>query len=166
MHRFLTAAAAIALLATPALADGIYAELHTGYDGVTFNGNTYGGVGYGVGLGYEVTLGGKVYAAVEASADDSTAKSSLFGVKTGRDLSAVAKLGVGITRNISVYALGGYSNARLKGPGGADNLKGIRAGAGWRYKLGQAYVKGEFLYTNYEQGVKRYQGVAGIGYQF
>ena len=51
MHRFLTAAAAIALLATPALADGIYAELHTGYDGVTFNGNTYGGVGYGVGLG-------------------------------------------------------------------------------------------------------------------
>ena len=42
MLRFFTAAAAAAaaLLASPALADGVYAELHTGYDGVTFGGNT------------------------------------------------------------------------------------------------------------------------------
>ncbi len=166
MLRILAATAAAALLATPVAADGIYAELLTGYDGVTFGGNRYGGVAYGLGLGAEVTLGGKVYAAVEASATDSTTKSKLLGVTSGRDLAAVAKLGFGVTENISIYALGGYSNARLKAPGGGTNLKGIRGGVGWRYKIGQAYVKGEFLYTNYEQGVKRYQGLAGLGYQF
>jgi outer membrane immunogenic protein len=166
MLRFLTTAAAAALLATPATADGFYAELHTGYDGVTFGGNTYGGVAYGVGLGAEVTLGGKVYAAIEADADDSTTKSKFLAVESGRDLSAIAKLGVAITDNISLYALGGYSNARLKGPGGSTDLDGIRGGVGWRYKMGQAYVKGEFLYTNYESGLERYQGMAGIGYQF
>ena len=166
MLRFVTAAAAAALLASPALADGVYAELHTGYDGVTFGGNTYGGVAYGAGLGYEVTLGGKVYAAIEANADDSSTKSSFLGVKSGRDLSAIAKAGIGITDNLGLYVLGGYTNARLKGPGGSANLDGARAGVGWRYKFGKAYVKGEFLYSNYESGVERYQGVAGIGYQF
>ena len=166
MLRFLAATAAAALLATPAMADGIYAELLTGYDGVTFGGNNYGGVAYGLGLGAEVTIAGKVYAAVEVNGTDSTTKSTFLGVTSGRNLAAVGKLGFGITRNISLYALGGYSKARLKGPGGTTSLNGIRAGVGGRYKLGQAYVKGEFLYTNYEQGVKRYQGLAGIGYQF
>lgn len=166
MLRFLAVTAAAVLLAAPARADGVYAELLTGYDGVTFSGNNYGGVAYGLGLGAEVTISGIVYGAVEVSAADSTAKSQLLGVTTGRDLAAIGKLGFGITENISLYALGGYSKARLKGPGGTSSLAGIRAGLGWRYKLGQAYVKGEFLYTNYEQGVKRYQGLAGIGYQF
>ena len=166
MLRFFAATAAATLFATPAMADSFYAELHTGYDGVTFAGDTYGGVAYGGGLGYEVTVSGQVYAAVEANADDSTTKSSFLGVKSGRDLSAIAKLGVGITEDISIYALGGYTNARLKGPGGAVNLDGVRAGLGWRYKIGKTYVKGEFLYSNYEQGVARYQGMAGIGYQF
>ena len=166
MLRFAVAAAVIVLAASPAAADGVHAELLTGYDGVTFGGNTYGGVSYGVGLGAEVTVAGRVYVGAEGTATGSTAKSSRLSVKARRDLAAVAKIGVGITENISLYALGGYSNALVKGPGGAEKLDGIRAGLGWRYKLGQVYMKGEFLYTNYEQGVKRYQGIAGLGYEF
>ncbi|WP_340315301.1 outer membrane beta-barrel protein [Rhizorhabdus argentea] len=166
MFRFLTAAAAVALFATPALADNVYIELHSGYDGVTYAGNTYGGIAYGAGLGYEVTLGGKVYAAVEGDIDDSSSKSDFFGIKAGRDISAVGKLGVGVTDSLSIYVLGGYTNARLKGPGGSTDLDGARVGIGWRYDVGKAYIKTEFLYSNYELGFTRYQGMAGLGYKF
>jgi len=54
MLRFLTAAAVAALFVAPAMADNVYIELHSGYDGVTYAGNTYGGIAYGAGLGYEV----------------------------------------------------------------------------------------------------------------
>ncbi|MBW8910511.1 MAG: outer membrane beta-barrel protein [Sphingomonas sp.] len=163
MSRFLAAAAAAALFASPALADHVYIELHSGYDGVTYAGNTYGGIAYGAGLGYEVTLGGKVYAAVEGNVDDSSSKSDFYGVKAGRDLSAVGKLGVGVTDNLSIYVLAGYTNTKIEGFGTVD---GARAGIGWRYDVGKAYIKTEFLYSNYELGFTRYQGMAGLGYKF
>jgi len=159
-------AAAAALFATPALADNVFAELHGGYDAVTFGGHAYGGIAYGAGLGYEVTLHGKTYVAVQANADGSSAKSSFLKVKSGRDLSVVGKFGLAVTENISVYALAGYSNGRLSGPAGHRSLSGARVGGGWRYRVGQAYVKGEFVYTNYESGVARYQAIAGLGYLF
>jgi len=72
----------------------------------------------------------------------------------------------GVTDNLSIYVLGGYANARLKGFGGSIDLDGARAGIGWRYDVGKAYIKTEFLYSNYELGFTRYQGMAGLGYKF
>ena len=155
-----------ALFVAPAQAGELFAELHGGYDGVVYAGHSYPGIDYGGGLGYEVTWHRKIYAAVQADLDNSTSKSSALGTRAALDLSAFAKLGVDLTEHISVYALGGYSRARLRHLAGRQTLDGVRGGLGWRYRIDHIYVKGEFDFTHYEKHVKRYQGIAGVGYMF
>lgn len=173
-------AAAAAVLPTAANAQA-YVQVETGLDVVDVNPGSDEGVLYGVAAGYEFPLGSNVFAAVEAGIADSTTKdcardgAERLCVKTGRDLSATLRLGTNLSENSKLYALGGYTNARVKATytDGTDswsdgaNLDGFRLGAGYQHNFGQnLFGKIEYRYSNYEAGVERHQGVVAIGAKF
>ncbi len=127
------------------------------------------GVAYGVGIGYDVDMGGFVLGA-EAELTDSTADSDytdpytnfgLGAVDAGRDIYVGARLGFKATPQTLVYAKGGYTNARFNfiGTDGTTNYDtnidtdGWRLGAGVEQKLGtNAFAKLEYRYSNYSKG--------------
>src|SRR3546814_4492341 len=76
---------------------------------------------YGVGIGYDIAVGGAVLG-VEAELTDSTAKSDRhsyvddfgFGrVDAGRDIYVGARAGILATPSMLVYVKGGYTNEKL-----------------------------------------------------
>lgn len=173
----LALAAALATVATPALAQdtedfsGAKATVITGYDVVDLN--TPGvrnpdGLIYGLGLGYDVQKGSTVFG-VEAEVSDSTARlkaGAATVAETSRDLYIGGRVGV-VTGKTLIYAKAGYSNFRLLTVAGNGNADGFRAGAGVEHKLtDKVFAKVEYRYTDYEAGMTRHQGVAGIGIRF
>lgn len=125
---------------------------------------------YGVGVGYDVALGG-VVVGVEAEWVESEAQSEydttaftdygVGNVSAGRDLYAGIRVGVPVTPSTLVYAKGGYTNAQydmLATDNTTDinndiDLDGWRVGAGIEQNLGGSFfVKGEYRYSNYGQG--------------
>lgn len=128
------------------------------------------GLLYGVGVGYDIDLGGVVVGA-EGELTDSTANTKYkngdfegfgFGnVKAGRDLYVGARVGAKVAPNALVYVKGGYTNARLniRSNDGATtynekfDLDGWRAGAGAEVALSNnLYTKLEYRYSNYSKG--------------
>jgi outer membrane immunogenic protein len=96
----------------------------------------------------------------------------------GRDLYLGGRIGVAIAPNTLLYGKAGYTNIRIGafldgGTGGGNNLlfseelDGVRVGAGVEQKLGRnAFIKGEYRYSNYEAGQRKHDGVVGIGFRF
>ena len=182
MKKLTIAALAAAAAVLPAAANAqAYVQVETGLDVVDVNPGSDEGVLYGVAAGYEFPLGSNVFAAVEAGIADSTTKdcardgAERLCVKTGRDLSATLRLGTNLSENSKLYALGGYTNARVKATytDGTDswsdgaNLDGFRLGAGYQHNFGQnLFGKIEYRYSNYEAGVERHQGVVAVGAKF
>lgn len=185
MKRFVVAALAALMFAVPAHADDAVTyriEAHGGWDRVAQGGGGDDGLLYGIAIGADVPIGSMAFIGFEAGADLGSAKQcvQLLGAsvcdEAKRDLSAVARVGFTVGGGVKLYALGGYSNARIKetatlvvfpGPitvSSSSNGNGLRAGAGAEIKLGKAaYTKLEYRYTNYEHGFSRHQVVAGIG---
>lgn len=185
MRKFLVIAASAAAVAVPAAAHaGAYAQVQTGLDSVSVAGESDEGVAFGGALGYEIPLGEKLFAGVEASVDDSTTKdcvSDLFVlgdrtcVKTGRDLSLVARLGTRLGEKSSIYVLAGYTNARIKGTytDGVDSISdgengdGVRLGAGYQLNFSdKLFGKLEYRYSNYESDFSRHNALVAVGYNF
>lgn len=179
-----------ALAATPALAQtgvaaapaGPRVEAIVGYDRVKVDFSDFGandsikdtGLVYGVGAGYDVPLNGSVSVGADVEATGSTAKRD-FGVdselKTGRDLYAGGRVSFGIADNSNVYVKAGYTNLRVKGEvagvSESENLDGYRLGGGAQFGLGgNAYVGGEYRFSDYEDDVSRHQLVATVGTRF
>lgn len=167
-------------------AEGIVGWDRTNYDIVNGFGVKDNGVVYGFGLGYDAQMVG-VVAGLEGEISDSTAKKCLNSldvvgdracVKAGRDLYVGGRVGTVVGGSTLLYAKAGYTNARFNatyrdGGTGADNfsdhtnLDGIRLGVGAEYAIGpNSFVKAEYRYSNYEQGVSRNQVVAGFGFRF
>jgi outer membrane immunogenic protein len=184
MSKFIYAALfASAAIAAPALAQdagtgtfsGAHVEAIGGWDRVRGGGSHDDGALYGVGAGYDIRRGNTVFG-VEGEASDSTQKEELGGVTqhAARDLYAGGRVGVVVGGNNLLYAKAGYTNARYTVSGtatGVDlahgNLDGVRVGAGLEHALGsRAFVKTEYRYSDYEQGVSRHQVVAGVGLRF
>ena len=177
-------AVAAAAFTTPAFAQGAYIQFQGGYDEVSAAGESDSGVAYGLALGYEFPLTETMFAGVEVSADDSSTKECADDVlaagdelciKTGRDLAAVVRLGANIGSSSQLYALGGYTNARLKvtyddgvtSDSAAENGDGFRLGAGFKQTFSQnIYGKIEYRYSNYESDFSRHQVLAAIGFGF
>ncbi|MGE4322237.1 MAG: outer membrane protein [Sphingobium sp.] len=172
------AAAAVSAVSAPAFAQeaapftGPRAEVLVGYDKVDTNGSGIGnpdGLLYGIGLGYDVAVGGAILG-IEGEVTDSTANANYFGddVDAERDLYIGARAGFVIGDQALAYVKAGYTNARIKQEGfSGDNLDGVRVGAGLEYKLGgQLFLKGEYRYSNYELDVERHQVVGGVGIRF
>lgn len=178
MKKIALALAALTLPAVPALAQddsafaGPSATVVTGYDVVDLN--TPGvrnpdGVVYGLGLGYDIQKGRTVFG-IEAEVADSSAKlkaGAITAAETGRDLYIGGRIGMVAGSRALIYAKVGYTNARLLSSFGNGNLDGVRVGAGIEYKMTDAiFGKIEYRYSNYEGGVERQQGLAGLGVRF
>jgi outer membrane immunogenic protein len=175
-------AASAAALATPAMAQdagqafsGAHAEVLGGWDRVQGEGTHDDGVLYGVGAGYDLRRGNAVFGN-EGEASDSTQKENVGALTehASRDLYVGGRVGAVVGGNNLLYAKAGYTNARYSVSGtdtGVDlahgNLDGVRVGAGVEHQLGShTFLKAEYRYSNYEQGVSRNQVVAGFGVRF
>jgi len=174
-----------ALLAAPAAhAEGLRAELHTGYDNISVGGESSDGVAYGFAVGYDKNVSDKSFLGFEASFDDSTTRDCVKGlvvagdrtcIGAGRDLSVVVRAGYNLTDTSSIYLLTGYTNARIVASyrngttttRSSDNGDGFRAGAGYQFGItDKIYGKAEYRYSNYEAGFSRHQGLVGVGISF
>ena len=184
MSKFIFAALLASAVAAPALAQdagsgptftGAHVEALGGWDRVQANGGHDDGILYGVGAGYDIQRGGAVIG-IEGEATVSTQKQT-FGAlteKASRDLYVGGRVGTVVGGNNLLYLKAGYTNARFKAEGTATgvnvaegNLDGVRVGAGVEHALSNhAFVKAEYRYSNYEQGVSRNQVLAGVGLRF
>lgn len=215
MRKFLIATLAATTVATPAFAqvaaspftgpriEGLigYDSLRSGErdDGVDMNENngdeTIDGVGFGVGVGYDVDVGGFVLG-VEGEFSESTgdqdSDESIDGfstsVETGRDLYVGGRAGYVVAPSTMVYAKGGYTNVAIEADfdDGTDrfefdtNADGFRLGAGVEQLIGtNSYAKLEYRYSNYDNlevnggtdlsadiDLDRHQVMAGFGVRF
>ena len=127
------------------------------------------GLLYGVGVGYDVNLGGAVVG-VEGEWTDSTAKSDRFDptdqfgfgrVSQGRDLYVGARAGILADPATLVYVKGGYTNSKLNVLAGNTNettdtsfkLDGWRIGGGVERAINaNTFAKVEYRYSNYTDG--------------
>ncbi|MEA3389348.1 outer membrane protein [Sphingobium sp. CCH11-B1] len=127
------------------------------------------GLLYGVGVGYDVNLGGAVVG-VEGEWTDSTAKSDRFDptdqfgfgrVSQGRDLYVGARAGILANPSTLVYVKGGYTNSKLNVLAGNTNettdtsfkLDGWRIGGGVERAINaNTFAKVEYRYSNYTDG--------------
>lgn len=176
------ALAAVPAAATPALAQaaaptgsfsGPRIEAIGGWDRLQAGGGHDDGIVYGVGAGYDLQRGNTVFG-IEGEASDSSQKERVGTLTQNakRDLYVGGRIGAVVGGNNLVYAKAGYTNARYSVTGtgtgtlAAGNLDGVRVGAGIEHQMGRSYVKAEYRYSNYEQGVSRNQVVAGIGLRF
>lgn len=196
MKTFVTVAAAAALFAIPtAVQAQAFVQAEAGVDSVSFDGESEAGFAYGVTAGYDLPLSSGMFVGVQGTYSDGAAKRCLRDVyeagdkaciEAGRDVAALVRLGTTVGEKGKLYVMGGYANARAdvtyNGPsvddieselgvglglGGHADLDGLRVGAGYEYALGDKYfVKAEYRYSNYEQGVSRHSGVVGLGVKF
>jgi outer membrane immunogenic protein len=195
MRKFAFAAALLAgTIATPVFAQdnannlgGFRVEGVVGYDHPSISGEGADGITYGMGVGYDFQSGNAIFGveaeATESNADESTTGFAIPGdslrVSAGRDLYVGGRAGFGIGGNSLIYAKAGYTNARVRvayddgtAATAADfvdrtNLDGVRVGAGAQIGLGSnAYLKTEYRYSNYQDGVDRHQVVGGLGVRF
>lgn len=191
MRKFVIAAVLAAGVSTPALAQsnadafsGFRLEALAGYDNTSVDndgdfspgtqdrfddgsGEGLDGFLYGIGIGYDVPVGGAILG-IEGEWTDSTAGESddaPFGpgssasFEAERDFYVGARVGVPVSPQALLYARGGYTNARFgldaeDGAGFAQDfdasLDGFRVGAGIEYLLGgNVYGKVEYRYSNY-----------------
>lgn len=193
MRMFLVAALLAGTASTPALAQnaapftGPRVEGIVGWDrNQVEDAGHKDGVVYGGAIGYDMQLGNAV-AGIEAEATDSSADTCGHDVTvTGdrlcvgakRDLYVGGRIGAVVGGNNLIYAKAGYTNARFgydyddggNGStdfGGGRNLDGVRVGAGVEHALGtRTYLKAEYRYSNYQDGVEKHQAVAGFGVRF
>lgn len=190
MRTLLLAAVAAAGLATPAMAQdapagtGFRAEAVAGWDHVgelDNNVEASDGFLYGGAIGYDVAIGGITLGA-DAELTGSTLKASgaavpgpgTVGASAGRDIYVGGRIGVPVTPGTTLYAKGGYTNARINysfngADAGSDDQDGWRLGAGIEQRLtGGIYAKAEYRYSDYDglYSATRHQVVAGLGIRF
>ena len=96
----------------------------------------------------------------------------------GRDIYLGGRIGMAVAPGTLLYGKAGYTNIRLgtfldNGTSGGNNiifsekLDGVRVGAGVEHKIGRnAFIKGEYRYSDYEGGNRKHDGVIGLGFRF
>jgi outer membrane immunogenic protein len=187
----------LAILASSGVAQadsGAYVEAHGGYDNLQnddyFNLPTLGfrfrptnGAVYGVAAGYDAPIGGRMFAGVQATFDESSGRRCQVNpiilapgiyescLRVDRDIGANVRIGtsLGNKRQLRLYALAGYSNARLtssfqinrtnESGFSSRNVSGLRLSD-------HVFGKLEYRYSNYANGVSRNQALAGFGIRF
>lgn len=167
---------------------GFRIEGIVGYDATAISSDDDGGVVYGIGAGYDFQVGRRVVLGIDAEASESTNDGCELNiaqpgdsicVSTGRDLYVGGRAGVLLGNRWQLYARAGYTNARIRvayddgvaGSAGdfsfANDLDGVRVGAGAQFRVGQrAYLGAEYRYSNYEGGGDRGQIVSTLGFRF
>lgn len=194
MRNLILAALVAGTASAPALAQynpaapftGPRLEGVVGYEKADTRGGDRDGVAYGVGVGYDMQMGGAVVG-IEAEATDSTVDACTDGAvipgdrlcaEMGRDLYVGGRVGGLIGPSTLLYAKAGYVNGRaaityddgVAGTGDyveSRNLDGVRLGGGAEFALGpNSFAKAEYRYSNYERGFEKHQVMAGFGFRF
>ena len=182
------AVAASGLIAVPAAAQtaasdgGARVELFAGYDNISVDLEDLGvdesvddqGAVVGIGFGYDFPLGEAMLAGLDVEASESTiheGDSTDGAVSVNRDLYVGGRLTFAAGGNVRLYVKGGYTNLRVKaeldGNSESASADGFRVGVGGQIPLkGEAYLGGEFRYSNYEADVSRNQVVMTLGTRF
>lgn len=162
---------------------GPHVEADFGWEQVRFEADTGGGnrdsqdfgLNYGAAAGYDVALGSKLVAGLEAALSYSTTDDRVegsYGYETGRDLAITGRLGARLGQNALLYGKLGYTNLAVRYFDGVQDvdhrkLDGLLVGLGAEWDLGSSmYLKEEYRYSNYENGVSRHQLLNGIGIRF
>ncbi|OAN66871.1 outer membrane protein [Sphingomonas sp. TDK1] len=176
MRIFAVTALALVASATPALAQdatfqGPRVEAVAGWDRLETKGPDASGFVYGGAAGYDLQRGNFVVG-VDGEITGTTAKKTVGAVqvKGGRDFYAGARVGYVVLPNTLLYGKVGYDNSRVITRSGklhvADNVDGIRLGAGVERTFGHYFGKVEYRYTNASDHIERHQVLAGVGYRF
>ncbi|TMJ17536.1 MAG: porin family protein [Alphaproteobacteria bacterium] len=170
--------------AAPAPFVGGHIEAIAGYDSLSVDGDSDGGIAYGIAGGYDFALGTNMRAGLELEAAESTAEECQANVivagdracaEARRDFYVGARLGGVVSNGVLLYAKLGYTNARVGAVydngttvvSDGANADGIRAGAGADIALGRnMFLRAEYRYSNYESDFSRHQGVVGLGFRF
>lgn len=185
MKKFAAIGAVAALFAVPAAANAqAFIQAETGLDNISVSGESKSGVAYGVSAGYDMPLSNGLFVGIQGTVADSSTKTCERDIaelgdrlcaRTGRDLSAVVRLGTTAGDNTKLYVLGGYTNARLRltyEAAGIDedegaNGDGFRLGAGAQFDLSNnLFVKAEYRYSNYESDFSRHNAIVALGAKF
>jgi outer membrane immunogenic protein len=204
MKKIVAMAAFAAFIATPAFAQDDAGTGKTPFNGPFVGGvlgydnargsvpggpsTTRDGLLYGGTLGYDANIHGAVIG-VEGEYTDSDTKYNAANVLTAgdglslhtdRDLYAGARLGGQVSKNLMLYAKGGYTNQRVEQfytSGGATtetgrDLDGYRLGAGAETTYHGLTGRLEYRYSNYGKDLapginsERHQVAAVVGYRF
>ena len=134
------------------------------------------GIVFGIGAGYDFAVGPAASIGIDIEASESTADFEFDdGVDTaeiaaGRDLYVGGRATFVVSPTANVYVKAGYTNARfrfdLNGDRESANADGVRGGIGAQFALGgNAYVGGEYRYSNYEADLSRHQAVLIFGFR-
>lgn len=123
---------------------------------------------YGLAAGYDV-IEGKTLFGLEAEATGTTISDDI--ADAGLDLYGGVRLGYVISDEDTVYLKAGYTNVDVDL---ADNLEGIRVGAGYERNFGGLFGRLEYRYSNYnisdvlsyDANGNRHQVVAALGARF
>jgi outer membrane immunogenic protein len=139
------------------------------------------GINWGVEAGYDVPLGGNFVAGVETGISFSNVDHTFSDATTSyvmharRDIEISGRLGARLGDNALLYGKAGYTNLQLgadTSAGGATtlqraNLDGLRLGAGVELGITRAaYLKTEYRYSNYQDGVSKNEVLTGFGIRF
>lgn len=170
--RFVLLAAA-ALVSTPAMAEdfaGPYVGVGVTVDNFQGSGSSEGfgisGLGGTAFAGYDLPLGEKAFAGVEANADINSADVS--GVLDADwAWGAGARAGYKLNDSTALYGRVGYARTRLSD--GVDHqwLDGVRYGVGVQTGLTEKLsLRAEFTQSNFEQDLVNNQGAISLSYGF
>lgn len=185
------AGAAFVALATPAAAavtSGARVEALVGWDRPSIDFTDFGlderfssdGVAFGIGAGYDLALseGAALGVDVEASGTSAdiviTDGTDSAELSFGRDLYVGGRVTFPVSPRANLYLKAGYTNVRVTGTttsGGivetdSANADGIRGGIGAQFSIGtNAYVGGEYRYSDYEAGFARHQALLTLGFR-
>ena len=194
MNKFVTtllASAAFAAFATPASAavtSGGRIEALVGWDRGSVDLTDFGatedlnrnGIAFGVGVGYDFATGTDMSVGIDLEATEPTADFEFVdgtdsaSIDVGRDLYVGGRITFAVSPNANMYVKAGYTNARITGEvtsGGVTerdsaNGDGIRGGIGAQFMVGtNAYVGGEYRYSNYEGDFSRHQALLTLGFR-
>jgi outer membrane immunogenic protein len=187
----LTLAAATTMVASPVFAEP-WADVHAGLDRPQVDHGHKNGVAYGVSLGYDIPLDNSWFVGLAVSADGANTRQCIDDLlnggdracaKANRDLSAVVRAGFGVAHGTKIYALAGYSNARVRavyndGLGNLfsdhENVGGLRIGAGVQVAITKAFfAKAEYRFSHYKkidlldgEHLDRHNVLVGAGVDF
>jgi outer membrane immunogenic protein len=193
MRYVVLAALVTGMVATPTFAQdapsagGFHIDGIAGYDRPHVDGVHANGVTYGVGAGYDLQAGHALFG-IEGEATNSSADRCVSGLVIPgdrtcaglrRDLYVGGRVGALVGNRTLLYVKAGYTNARARvsyddgtAATTADftdhrNLDGVRAGAGLQFGIGEhAYLRTEYRYSNYQDGVDRHLVVGALGFHF
>jgi outer membrane immunogenic protein len=172
---------AVAAPASAAAPAGGRIEAVAGWDHVSLDLAQFGGTGdlsesgvvFGLGAGYDFAVSENASVGLDIEVTDATTKfeDPTGKITAGIDLYAGGRITGAVAENVNLYVKAGYTAFRIKataaGVTDSGTADGLRAGVGLQVAVGgNAYVGGEYRYSNYEAGLTRHQAVAMLGFRF